>query len=67
MEAEDLAARAKKYPCSIEPIPVVRDALCRAIHLADQDQLVLVTGSIFVAASARIAWNEDKEGIENSC
>ncbi len=67
MEAEDLAARAKKYPCSVESIPIVRDALCRAIQLADQDQLVLVTGSIFVAASARIAWYEDKEGIENSC
>ncbi len=67
MEAEDLATRAKKYPCSVEPIPIVRDALCRAIQLADQDQLVLVTGSIFVAASARIAWYEDKEGIENSC
>ena len=67
MEAEDLAARAKKYPCSVESIPIVRDALCRAIQLADQDQLVLVTGSIFVAASARIAWYEDKEGFKNSC
>ena len=67
MQAENLAAQADKYPCSVEVIPVVRDALCRAIQLADQDQLVLVTGSIFVAASARIAWYEDREGVENSC
>ena len=60
MRADELAERAGEYSCSIEAIPGVKDALGRALILADQDQLVLVTGSIFVAASARIAWYEKK-------
>jgi dihydrofolate synthase/folylpolyglutamate synthase len=59
MEAAVLADRANDYPCSVEAIPIVKDALSRALKLADQNQLVLAAGSIFLAASARIAWYED--------
>jgi dihydrofolate synthase/folylpolyglutamate synthase len=64
MDSAQLAASAEEYSCTTESIPVVRDALERAVQLAGEKQLVLVTGSIFVAASARIAWFEN--GISNS-
>jgi hypothetical protein len=37
---------------------VVGDALEKAIEIAGNEKLVVVAGSIFVAASARIAWFE---------
>jgi dihydrofolate synthase/folylpolyglutamate synthase len=43
----------------VKPIPVVKDALVEALHLVGDEAIVLVTGSIFVAASARIAWLEE--------
>ncbi len=42
-----------------ESIPEVKKALEKALNLAGNTKLVVVTGSIFVAASARIAWFED--------
>jgi dihydrofolate synthase/folylpolyglutamate synthase len=59
MHPEMLVASAVEYSCRVETIPVVRDALNRALQLADDKFIVLVTGSIFVAASARIAWFEN--------
>ena len=56
MDAEDLLANAADWGCSGESIPDVGQALWKAVDLAGQDGLVLVAGSIFVAASARIAW-----------
>ncbi len=60
MDAEDLEKRAREYPCSTEAIPNVQNALSRAIQLAGNEKVVLVAGSIFVAASARIAWFSEK-------
>jgi hypothetical protein len=40
----------------------VGEALLKAIQLAGNENLVVVTGSIFVAASARIAWFENLDG-----
>ncbi len=37
-------------------IPEVEDALEEALRLAGDDRLVLVTGSIFIAAGARHSW-----------
>jgi len=37
-------------------IPAVEDALEKALALAGEDRLVLVTGSIFIAAGARHSW-----------
>jgi len=56
MEAGDLEKRAGEYSCTSESISNVQNALTRAIQLAGDEKIVLVTGSIFVAASARIAW-----------
>jgi len=56
MDAFDLAQRAGGYDCQIEAIPEVGKALEKALELAADGELVLVAGSIFVAASARIAW-----------
>jgi len=60
MDAGDLENRAGEYTCSTEAIPNVQNALSRAVQLAGDEKVVLVTGSIFVAASARIAWLNEK-------
>jgi len=60
MDAAALEKQASNYPCSSEAVSNVQDALSRAIQLAGDEKIVLVTGSIFVAASARIAWFEDQ-------
>ncbi|MEE9599911.1 MAG: hypothetical protein V3V66_05560, partial [Anaerolineales bacterium] len=59
MDAAALEKRASIFPCSSEAVACVQDALSRAILLAEDEKIVLVTGSIFVAASARIAWFEE--------
>jgi len=56
MDPEDLRDRAADFDCSRESIPNVGEALFKAIQLAGSEKLIVVTGSIFVAASARIAW-----------
>ena len=58
MDPEALSTRAVDFECSRESVPQVGKALQKAIQLAGNDKLVVVTGSIFVAASARIAWFE---------
>ncbi len=58
MDPEALLQRSGRDSRSSEAIPVVRDALEKAIEIAGNEKLVVVTGSIFVAASARIAWLE---------
>jgi dihydrofolate synthase/folylpolyglutamate synthase len=66
MDPHKLAEEAGSFSGGKEVIPVVRDALFRADKLADENSLVLVTGSIFVAASARIAWIEGRQESEGS-
>ncbi|MEA2007799.1 MAG: folylpolyglutamate synthase/dihydrofolate synthase family protein [Chloroflexota bacterium] len=58
MNAEELMEAARPFGIPAEAIPNVGDALWKAIQIAGDEALVLVTGSIFVAASARIAWQE---------
>lgn len=58
MDPEELATKADGYECTIEVIPIVSDALKRGLSLAGEDAILVVAGSIFVAASARIAWFE---------
>lgn len=58
MDPDQLAARAEGFGCEIEVVPNVGEALQRGLSLAGSDGLVVVAGSIFVAASARIAWFE---------
>jgi len=56
--AQELAKIVEELGLPVEVIPDVGDALFQAIDQAGDDKLVLVTGSIFTAASARIAWFE---------
>lgn len=58
MDAEELMEAARPFDIPTEAIPNVGEALWKAIEIAGDEALVLVTGSIFVAASARIAWQE---------
>jgi dihydrofolate synthase/folylpolyglutamate synthase len=62
MDPEALSNRAVNFNCSRESVPIVGEALLKAIQLAGNENLVVVTGSIFVAASARIAWFENLDG-----
>jgi dihydrofolate synthase / folylpolyglutamate synthase len=58
MDPFALLNRAESYDCLKEAIPIVGNALTRALSLAGNEKLVVIAGSIFVAASARIAWFE---------
>jgi len=58
MDPVALSKIADDYICTREAIPNVGEALAKALELAGSGKLVVVTGSIFVAASARIAWFE---------
>lgn len=58
MDAQRLLEEAGKLDYPAEAYPQVPDALLRALELAGEEKLILVTGSIFVAATARIAWQE---------
>ena len=55
---DDLAEEARGYDCSVEVVPVVKDALSRGLSLMGEKSILLIAGSVFVAASARIAWFE---------
>jgi folylpolyglutamate synthase/dihydropteroate synthase len=56
MEAERLVELAHQFGRPAGIVPDVGDALNEALRLASGDDLVLVTGSIFIAAGAREAW-----------
>jgi len=58
MDAKKMMARAAPFGVRGEVVKDVGDALVSGLQRAGEDNLVLVTGSIFVAASARIAWEE---------
>jgi len=58
MDAQHLLEEAGELSYPGEAYDQVPDALARALELAGDKNLVLITGSIFVAATARIAWKE---------
>ncbi len=53
---ERLAQSAGTYQVPVDIVPAVENALERALSLVDDQSLVLVTGSLFVAAGARDTW-----------
>jgi len=53
MEADTLLDLAHRFGCSAEVILPIEKAIARAIDEAGQESVVLVTGSVFVAAAAR--------------
>lgn len=56
MEPELLVDLAHQSGCPAHIVPDVAEALDEALRSASQQAIVLVTGSIFVAAGARIHW-----------
>ena len=58
MDARELAAFIRSRGGKAEAVPVVKDALEKALAAAQPEEVILAAGSIFVAASARIAWLE---------
>jgi dihydrofolate synthase/folylpolyglutamate synthase len=61
LDAAELWKAAEPFDISGEVVPEVGKALQKALQKAGDQALVLVTGSIFVAASARIAWEEGRQ------
>jgi len=53
---ETLVEMAHRFGRPAKLVPAVEDALDEALRLADGEAMVLVTGSIFVAAGARETW-----------
>jgi dihydrofolate synthase/folylpolyglutamate synthase len=53
MPAEDVAAAARAFGVEVDVVPRVRDAVARARAQAAPDDLVLVTGSLYVVGEAR--------------
>lgn len=62
MDPAALASMANGVGVPIEIIPDVGDALEMAMAEAPEGDVIMVTGSIFVAATGRIAWFERKLG-----
>jgi len=56
MEPERLVEMAHQFGCPARIVPTIEEALAEAIHLAEGEAIVLVTGSIFIAAGARDTW-----------
>lgn len=56
IEPESLVALVQGYGKSAVVVPAVEDALERALEVAGEDKLVLITGSIFIAAGGRHSW-----------
>lgn len=63
MDAEDLLKLVMPFNVSARVISDIGTALEEAITIAGKNAVVLVTGSIFVAATARIAWFEKIKSI----
>ncbi len=53
---ETLKDLAAQYACPVTIVEELEDALDKTVHLAQGRALVLVTGSIFVAAGCRESW-----------
>jgi dihydrofolate synthase/folylpolyglutamate synthase len=60
MDAHELLNIVTPYGCPVKVCVPVHDALLEAGTIAGNDALILVTGSIFVAATARIDWFESQ-------
>jgi len=56
--ATELKLMANALDYEVIAVDTVRDALRQALYRASKDDLVLVTGSLFVVAEAREAWTQ---------
>jgi dihydrofolate synthase/folylpolyglutamate synthase len=65
MEPENLVECARRFGKPVKAVPAVEDALEEALCLAGGEAMVLVTGSIFVAAGARDTWYNRGAAVQN--
>jgi dihydrofolate synthase/folylpolyglutamate synthase len=56
-----IAESVKKYEKEHQIIPDVKDAVKKAIEIAGEKDLVLVTGSLFTVAEARELWHNTEQ------
>ncbi len=52
MDPEDIGREARRYVDDVEVVPSVPEAIERAVALSDDDDVVCITGSIFMAGDA---------------
>jgi dihydrofolate synthase/folylpolyglutamate synthase len=55
-DLDELYNLVQEFDKPIRLVPDVADALEEAVHIAGENDVILVTGSIFVVAGARMAW-----------
>jgi dihydrofolate synthase/folylpolyglutamate synthase len=55
--AADLAAAAASYVAEVVTVPEPLEAVARALRLAETDDLVLVTGSLYLVGNVREGWH----------
>jgi dihydrofolate synthase/folylpolyglutamate synthase len=55
-DPEQLAQEAARHNQRVTIVPAVEDALVEGLRRLDENSLLLVTGSIFIAAGARETW-----------
>jgi dihydrofolate synthase/folylpolyglutamate synthase len=55
MPAPEVAAAARQLGAEVEIVPVVAEAVARALAVAGPDDAVMVTGSLHVVGAARSA------------
>lgn len=60
-QAEKLLELSRKYNCQAEVAIPIESAMDRAFDIAGSEKIILVTGSIFVAAGAQIYLNAKNE------
>jgi len=65
MEPDNLVDCARRFGKPVKVVPAVEDALEEALRLAGGEALVLVTGSIFIAAGARDTWYNRSAAVQN--
>jgi dihydrofolate synthase/folylpolyglutamate synthase len=55
-DPQQLVDEAARRNHSVSVVPAIEDALVEGLRLLDESSLLLVTGSIFIAAGARESW-----------
>ncbi|QGG95711.1 bifunctional folylpolyglutamate synthase/dihydrofolate synthase [Actinomarinicola tropica] len=61
--AADVARVAESLGCSVEVVPEPVEAVARAVALADEEDLVVVAGSIYVVGAVRAAYSRTAEAM----
>lgn len=57
-DPEELVSMARMRGCLAVAVPQVRDALQMALEIAQSEDIILTTGSLFVVAEVSAAWQE---------